>query len=230
MLEETRINMDLLKICVLQFYMLLSHVNFICGKTALFLCRWCDYARILSWPWRTVLHTSWTCYLTPTSIFAPSCPATRARWRRWVTTSTSVSSWRTWRRRQSRRSVCSRKAKSACMRRTRSQGEPGCTLFRHHTVLYCTGCTLCRHDGTTPTVLHSCLANALTSLTSVAAPTHFCSLLVKWYLHNARSWVVCKSESSVESLVVHIGSLLNVGNYAFGMQQGNTYFTHELET
>lgn len=167
-------------------------LNFICGITGLFLCRWCDYARILNWPSRTALHTSWTSYPTPTSIFAPSCHATKERWRLWATTSISVSSWRTWRRRRSRRSVCSRKAKNACMKKTRSQGEPGCILFRHHTI---------RHDGTSLHLIYIYIKN-----TPFRSSTHTllvsCSLLAKWYLHKVWNWGVCKSETSVRSLVV----------------------------
>lgn len=58
-------------------------------------CRWCACAKTPNWLWRTAPLTSWTCCQTPTSTCAPSCLATRAKWRPWGTTSTSGSSWRT---------------------------------------------------------------------------------------------------------------------------------------
>lgn len=92
------------------------------------LCRWCAYAKTPNWLWRTAPLTSWTCCQTPTSTCAPSYLAMRAKWRLWETTSTSGSLWRTSPRRPSRPSVCLRREKSACTKRTHSPGES-----RHNT-------------------------------------------------------------------------------------------------
>lgn len=89
-------------------------------------CRWCVCVKTPNWLWRTAPHTSWTCCQTPTSTCAPSCPATKAKWRLWGRTSTSGSSWRTWPRRPNKPSACSRRGRSACTRRTRSLGEWSC--------------------------------------------------------------------------------------------------------
>lgn len=90
---------------------------------SLLCCRWYGYARTPSWPWRIVLHTSWTCCQTLTSISALSCPAMKARWKRWATTSIFAFSWRTWPRRPNRPLASSKTAKSECSRRTLSPGE-----------------------------------------------------------------------------------------------------------
>lgn len=86
-------------------------------------CRWCACVKTPNWLWRTAPHTSWTCCQTPTSTCAPSCLATKVKWRLWGRMSTSGSSWRTWPRRPNRPSACSRRERNACTRRTRSLGK-----------------------------------------------------------------------------------------------------------
>lgn len=95
-------------------------------------CRWCACVKTPNWLWRTAPRTSWTCCQTPTSTCAPSCLATKVKWRLWGRTSTSGSSWRTWPRRPNRPSACSRRERNACTRRTRSLGEWCSHRFAYH--------------------------------------------------------------------------------------------------
>lgn len=115
----------ILRLGVLKTYHALNQV-YIYKQFSLFYCLWsrlCDYARTPNWPSRTAHHTSSTCCQTRTSISAPSCRATKARWKRWVTMSTFVFSWRIWPRRPSRPLVFSRMARRGCSRRILSPGE-----------------------------------------------------------------------------------------------------------